>query len=68
MGTGADKQRTRNAEATWPQGITQQGLAGRLNLMHGAGTFSKYLGTLKSNGLIKVMPAGIYAAEMLFPK
>ena len=51
-----------------PKGITAEGLAARMGLTHGAGTFGKYLGTLRSNGLVKVTSAGVFAAEMLFPK
>ena len=50
-----------------PKGITAEGLAARLNLTHGAGTFSKYLSTLKSNGLVKTTSAGVFAGDILFP-
>lgn len=53
--------------AVWPGGLTRQELADRSGIEVTGGTFSTYLGTLRSNGLAAEADGEVRADAALFP-
>lgn len=52
--------------ASYPNAVTREELADRLDMAVRGGTFTTYLGTLKRNGLVLVEPEGVQAHPDLF--